>query len=499
MTAAETIDFRAYPKQFLISPTGDQPPPVRAAKSIECRGWRLQAAESLPVIGLTDDRGARIGLLVGWAILGGRLIADGETLTLAPGMSVEANILPDLAGRALCLWRSRDGTDCIQPDSAGFLPAVYAPGSALVASTSTLIAKSMRCCVDSDVAAIYAFPKRRGYLPFGLTHHQGVRRLLPGHRLDLDRFRARRVWPTPEACAAPCVGEGEALALLRAVADRVSVQAGAVAEATNPPRLYLSGGHDSRMILAALHAHAGRLICETLSDDGRVAGAGDALDLHIARRVARIAGVRHLVLDTAPASRGEVAAWLERTGWTYYEPLTELAATAKRHDRGSLVMDGTGAEILRAINWQRADLDAPRLTRDVLLARARVPAVPLICAAAERWLEELPPCDTLRALDIAKIDLMHGCWFGPAVYGHDIPVPSLGPFPSQRNHDAALALPKDWKMGGETYRAWFAYLWPELAGIPANRASGLSMLRFPKSEIKRRVPTKVKRWLKPHR
>jgi hypothetical protein len=486
-------DFRLFPKQFVLSPLASPAPAVAGGREESAAGWRVQAAPAVPLVPLEDARGDRVGLLIGWAILGDAMPPDGAPLRLGAEETVKAHVLPELAGRAVCLWRGEGGRGpWLQTDAGGFLPVVFSPGAGLAGATSTLVDLIAPHGVDAEAAAVFDFPRRRGFLPFGLTHHRGVRRLLPGHRLDLGRMTAARVWPSPELCAAPPAAEAEGAALIEGIADRVRAQVGAVARASSPPRLYLSGGRDSRMILAAARAHAGALICETLVNDA-------PLDLHLAARAAQAAGARHLPVQVIPSPRAEVEAWLRRSGFCFYDPVTELAATAKANDRRGLVMDGTGAEILRASNWTAEDLDADRLTRDVLLRRARLPEAPVVLAEAEAWLDALPPCRATRALDVAKIDLIHGCWAGPSIYGHDIEIPSISPFPSQRNNADALRVPEGWKTGEESYRRWMAHLWPEGLAVPANRAQGLDRLRFLKSELKSLVPARAKRWLKPYR
>lgn len=484
------VDFREFPKQFLLWPEGAPAPRVAGGHAETAAGWHVAAAPATPLIPIRDAEGDRIGLLIGWAMVRGRLHGQGDVVALGDGETVEDALLPDLAGRAVCLWRDARGA-WLQTDAGGALPAVWSAEAGLIASTSLLIDLLAPCGVDADAAALFEFPRRKGFLPFGLTHHRGVRRLLPGHRLDLGAMTAARVWPAPTAGAAPMADEAEGDALIRAIADRVRSQVGAVAQAA-PPRLYLSGGHDSRMILAALRDHAAALTCETIVNDA-------ALDLHLAARVARFAGARHVAVPRKPMTSSEIEAWVRRTGWSFCDALTELGATAVAEDRRQLVMDGTGAEILRASNWIAADLEADALPPDLLLARIRVPETALTRAEAEAWLAALPKGDRTFGLDVAKIDMIHGCWSGASVYGHDIEVPSISPFASQRNYADALRVPNAWRLSGETYRRWMAHLWPEGLSMPVNRAKGFERLMFPKSELKRLVPSALKRRLKPFR
>jgi hypothetical protein len=361
----------------------------------------------------------------------------------------------------------------------------------MIASTPTLIGTRVPLVPEPEVEAVFEFPKRRGFLPFGLTPRRGVTRLLPGHRLDPERWTVERVWPSAALAAAPAMDGAATARAVASVAGDVRAHVGATL-AEGPAVLYLSGGRDSRMVLAAARDFADRLRCETLVNESGV-------DLFLARRVARAAGAAHAAVPIVPASRAEVADWLARTGHTLYDPIAELGPTMERADRGGWAMTGTCAEILRASNWWAEDLDSPALGLGTLLSRLRLPDVPVIRRAAEAWLAGLPPMDATRALDVAKIEQIHGSWAAVSVYGHRIERPSLSPFASQRIFETALRLPKDYVFAQGFFRDYMALVWPEGLAIPVNRVTGLDRLRFPKEELKRMLPVEVKRWLKPLR
>jgi hypothetical protein len=480
------FDFADFPKQFVLSRT--RLGGVAGARTADFAGWTAHAARAVPRIALTGPDGGQTGLLLGWVIHDGRLLADGEALV--DGGDFEADVFPVLAGRFIALWQAPAGLR-FRLDAAGFLPAVFDAEAGIIASTSTLIDRLVPREIDAAVEAVFAFPRRRGFLPFGLTRHRGVRRLLPGHHLDPETFAVARVWPEADLLAAARMDAAAAARAAAEVGTWVRAQVGAVIRAGRGG-IYLSGGRDSRMILAACRDWRAEITCETLINDA-------PLDRHIATQLARRFGFRHELIEVTPASRAEVAAWLERSGHMVYDAVSELAATAPRIDRGHPVMDGTGAEITRASNWTETDVTAPRLDLATLLERLRLPAAPVFRAAAEAWLAGLPPADAAQALDIAKIEAIHSCWSGSAVYGHAVETPSISPFVSQRINEVALKLPKDYKMSAGFYRDYVASLWPELLEVPVNAATGLDRLRFPREEIRRMVPKTLRRRLKPFR
>ena len=341
------------------------------------------------------------------------------------------------------------------------------------------------------MAALFDFPARRGFLPFGLTAYEGVTRLLPDHRLDLGDWKTERVWPGPEIHAAPLLTEAEARALVPDVAARVRGHVAGVL-GDGPGRLYLSGGRDSRMVLAAAREFRDRMTCETMVNES-------GMDRHVAARVAAAAGVPLVLTPIVPSSREEVADWIRRAGNTLYDPVTELAATARLNDRRMHVPD-------RHLRRDRAGEQLVGGGSGRAGAQPRRPAQPPAPAgraggarSGRAWLAGLPPMDATMALDVAKIEQIHGCWAAVSVYGHMTAWPSLSPFANRRIYETALRLPKEYKFGQGFYADFMKAAWPELLEVPVNRVTGIERLRHPKEELKKMLPVKLKRWLKPMR
>ena len=481
-------DFTDLPKQWLVSPA-PLPDPV-AGRRDAFAGLHLALAAAVPVQTLRNAGGAEVGRLIGWPIHGGVLHRTDGVIDLAAGQTPE-DLFDTLGGRFVLLWRAGDGRVLLREDSAGGLPAVYAPDAGLVAATVTLIGQIHPLPVDAAAEAIFDFPARRGFLPFGLTSRQGAHRLMPNHVLDLGAMTAHRVWPDAGFAARPALdaaqiaaGVAETAAILRAHVAAILQQGETV--------LYLSGGHDSRTVLAAARGMTDNLRAETLGNES-------LLDAHVAARVARAAGIPHARVPILPVSEAEIGAWLARSGRMMFDPVTLLAATAAKIHTGNHPISGTGAEIMRASNWGADDLQAAEIDLPRLLARVRMPDLPVIRAAARAWIDGLPPMDAAMAIDIAKIEQIHGCWSGAAVYGHPLPTPTLSPFSGQRLNAIALAMPKDYRLSGRMFGEVVGQLWPALLQVPVNRATGLVRLRFWRTELKRMIPAGLRRKLKPLR
>lgn len=483
------VDFSDYPKQWLISPT--VPALVIAGQSDSFENLHIQTAAAVPIHRLIGADGVDKGRLIGWVIHGETFHRGNQEINLSQGMSCE-DLFATLAGRFVMLWKAAEGRILFREDSSGNLPASYCPTSRAIASSVTLLDTVAPLALADDVNAIFDFPQRRGFLPFGLTSRQGARRLMPNHALDVSDFTARRIWPSADFCQRPDLTPAEARNHAEDVGKIVQRHMRAVL-AQGETVLYLSGGHDSRMVLAAGRQDVGNLRCETF-------GQPNSLDMYVSSKVAKLAGVAHRNVVSLPSSREQVKAWLRRTGYAMYDPVAELVATTIANEPLNNPISGTGAELPRATNWTLDDTKAASMDVDMLLKRIRVPDHPAVRAAGQAWLDGIPKtADAVMILDLAKIEQIHGCWSGAAIYGHPIELPSLYPFSGQQISEISLSLPMAYRLGGHFYRDYMAALWPELLSVPVNRAMGLDRLRFLRREVTRRIPPRVKRWLKPFR
>lgn len=483
------VDFSDYPKQWIISQTQLEPVIFGQAGSFEM--FHIQMASAVPLLRLIGADGADWGRLIGWVIRGETFHRKSGDIHLPPGMSAE-DFFATLAGRFVMLWKAVDGHILFREDSSGNFPASYCPASRAIASSVTLLDAVTPLPLATDVNAIFDFPQRRGFLPFGLTSRQGARRLMPNHALELTDFSVCRVWPSAEFCRRPEMTEAEARKRTEEAGKTVQRHMRAIL-AQGETVLYLSGGHDSRMVLAAGRENARNLRCETF-------GEPNSLDMYVSSRVTKLAGVAHRNVAFVPSSRAQVNDWVRRTGHSMYDPVAELVATTIANPPVSNPISGTGSELPRATNWTLEDTEATGIDIGTLLKRIRVPNHPAVRAAGQAWLDGIPAtADAVMILDLAKIEQIHGCWAGAATYGHPVDLPAIYPFSGQTLSEISLSLPTSYRLGGHFYRDYMAVLWPELLNIPVNRAVGLDRVRFLRREVTRHIPSRLKRWLKPFR
>ena len=483
------VDFSDYPKQWMIGQ--NLPEPVISGQTYCFETLHIQTASSVPLLRLIGADGEDKGRLIGWTIQGETFHRRNTDISISPSMNAE-DVFATLAGRFVMLWKAADGRILFREDSSGNLPASYCPTSRAIASSVTLLDAVSPLAQAEDVNAIFDFPQRRGFLPFGLTSRQGARRLMPNHALDLTDFSARRIWPSVDFCRRPALTSAEARNRTEEAGKIVQRHMRAIL-AQGETVLYLSGGHDSRMVLAAGRENARNLRCETF-------GEPNSLDMYVSSRVAKLAGVAHRNVVFLPSTREQVKAWVRRTGYSMYDPVAELVATTIANAPVNNPISGTGAELPRATNWTLDDTTSTSIDIGTLLKRIRVPDHPTVRAAGQAWLDGIPAnADAVMILDLSKIEQIHGCWAGAAIYGHPVDLPSLYPFSGQKISEISLSLPIAYRLDGSFYRDYMAALWPELLNVPVNRAIGIDRLRFLRREVTRRIPSRVKRWLKPFR
>jgi len=141
-----------------------------------------------------------------------------------------------------------------------------------------------------------------GWLPAGLTGHDGVHRLLPNHALDLDSLRPRRVWRGATRTGTPPE------VLVERIAE-IATRTITAAAKNHRLTLALSAGRDSRAVLA-LTTSLG-LKPETFT----VAHAGAGLDVTVARELSEALGLRHTTLTPVMADVAEQELWMRRNGY----------------------------------------------------------------------------------------------------------------------------------------------------------------------------------------
>ncbi|MEM9911104.1 MAG: hypothetical protein AAF922_10005 [Pseudomonadota bacterium] len=241
--------------------------------------WQLSHCPALPVSRIEDNAGNLVGFCLGRAVNEkGVLLEDAVRL---PCVAATPEFL-DHAERLLLSWAGRFAlilSHCGRPyaygDPACSYPLVYNREAKCIASSVLLaIEDELVPTPQYDVSSIVGYDPRALYLGssergsssggfcFDQTSDARVARLVSNHRLSLETFETSRIWPR-SADKIGVLGPAEAAKIIAAQLAKVT---NALAK-TGPVHFALSGGFDSRMLIAAaakdglheniaLHSHA---------------------------------------------------------------------------------------------------------------------------------------------------------------------------------------------------------------------------------------------------
>lgn len=214
--------------------------------------WTLKTGPDLDVAAAHDgSRGISVAVLGQAVDLAGDYVTDQvlEAHLMAAGSEAElADTLTMIAGRyAFIIAGPRFQRLYLDPSSC--LGAVYDPSSRIAAA-------SLYMALERDLVPNTEFPYHDlasiggGRYAFGVTPDARVRRLMANHFLDLKDFTPHRHWPHPDMDLT-CPMTVEAIEeRVQTVIDRHHVILRALTGAVHPSMLALSGGADSRVLLA---------------------------------------------------------------------------------------------------------------------------------------------------------------------------------------------------------------------------------------------------------
>ena len=434
-------DFSNYRGQFVLSRSrADVPSGWRTA---EGAGWHL-AVNDLPIHELVD--GERF---LGWCV--------GHPLSAHP-VRLDPNNIESFYETFAGAWALvLVGMGRLLLDPGGQVPVVYDTETEIAASTPTLIPTAQPR--DLQFEHEVGFPERDGWFPFGLTSRPNIRRLLPNHELDLERWTVTRNWPSPDHDFSihkdmkPLVAS-----ICRDVTNTIRL-----AREQHPLQITLTAGLDSRMVLACAREFVSDAKFFTYSRPE------ETCDMHIAQRLARIAQLDHRFLPFIDASREQMVEWLHRTGHSISGGILHIHPSLTQLDPSRVLVTGIGGEIGRSIYYRRGDSSNMALNAEILLRRVGRPAAPRLLEAGAHWLEGLRSFDPFVKLDLLYIENRLGCWAAPQKFTNNVSKFELTPFVDRKIINAMLHLPRYYRWRDNLAHSVMREVWPELRRVPINR------------------------------
>ncbi|MEV7010392.1 asparagine synthase-related protein [Streptosporangium sp. NPDC051022] len=323
--------------------------------------------------------------------------------------------------------------------------------------------------IEWDVLALQAMV-RQGYFLSDETPYRGVSVLPPSSTIVVrDGHRTISEASLPTAVPAPATRKRKK-ALVEGLADALLTTVEPLRATGEPVNLALTGGRDSRLVAAVLHAAGIPLRATTNGLDGHP-------DVIIAGRIARALGIEHTVIPPARAEKKD-AVLVEHPLARTYETLRTCEGMTSAYESivGYLpysarpTMSGQSGEVLRAGSFLllQNDLSAPALRRriDTTFLRDRA----LFTEAANEHARELAAPwqarDGLEALDHMYVSYRIGRWQAGSRAGSLRRGDPVWPFLDNRVVRAALGLDQAWRLSEEVVYELTTVFAPSLRNVP---------------------------------
>lgn len=467
----QPVDQRLrFRRQFLVTP-----------RLVDLPGWthRLVGAYNIyahPDLPVTVQAGrSRTLVLLGFAIDPDRperddaAILDG--LAADWGRGAEQDTLDRLSGRFAVFAFSGDDI-VVHLDATGTRAVEYTwTGDEFhAASQSFLLAEvaplQFGGRADTFWNSPYGGADREAFLPGDTTLHDGVRRLLPNHRLEVRERRQVRVWPR---------GPIRATSRREAAARAATLLSASIAGAAQrfPLSLPLTAGYDSRAVLAVtppelrsgLHVYT--LLYRHLT--------ARSADVAIPARLARRLGLAHHLIDCRGiAGEDWRKAYTANTPLAHYDDWGIIAkGLLDGHPAEAVALKGNASEVARNYYWKGGGRPPTATAADILALQPGWSDIPFVAEAVGRWFDEAAPVAERTGVGLDVLFYWEhrcGSWQAQSQLEWDIAQEVFTPFSNRRLLEKLLGVPAD-EVGPEgtvLLRELIAATEPTLLEVPFN-------------------------------
>lgn len=352
-------------------------------------------------------------------------------------------------------------------DCGGLKQAYYfkdTSGRAWLTSHAALLANHLGLPISPEADHYIHSPKYQKkfepWWPGDCSPYSGVQRLVPNHYLDLETLSTVRFWPQKKL-RHYSLHEGT-----RLVAELLR---GTCKAALNrfPAALTLTGGFDSRVILAACRDHVDQIdvfsmIYRHLTEDSE--------DLVIPKTIAAALKLNYQQIKCDQEVPAEFLDVYQRSTEGYKTDWLNLVFARFVHiPAEKTIIKGNIVEAVRCDFWPDG-IYPVEVTAKTLVDASALGDDPFVYQNMESWMKEAQPSEKLgyRLLDLFAMEIEAGSWqaMSHSIFG--IAHEEFSPFGNRKILDIMLGVPK-------RYRCWpdltleqeiTKYLWKDLSEFP---------------------------------
>lgn len=414
-----------------------------------------------------DATGARIAtlhgvVLDGWAGAGLTVSAEGvrADFPVADEGVFVRRVLYGLHGMFLAVSEGPLGRH-LYPDFGGSIPVCWCEDSGAIGASADQIL--------DDAAYERRFLKARyerlvaseghGWITGTLTAHERIRRLMPGHALDLSTMKPRRVWPLAGELKLGLELEAAAVQAGDAIRGLVSAAARG-----HDSAITLTAGFDSRILLAASRDVKGEIGFATFGQPG------EGLDQDMSAKMAAALGLRHRLIPIRSAAPADELRWDRMVGHCMREVNRRIHPTLAAVP-ADFVLTGMYGEVGRARLYRQdiATINDRPATAEFVLSRLTLPLDSEQVADVAEWVEGLSWMPRSMVLDMAFNELKFGTWAMGQAPAQKAVKFSMMPFAQAAVQSAFMETAPEVKGTETLFTAMALHLWPETMTFPVNR------------------------------
>jgi hypothetical protein len=462
------INANSFVGQFILCQTEDY---ISENWNIRRSGsWCLGYHQDLPVIEILASDSSFIGWLLGYAIdSNGQLLTKNLQISVSANDSNNASQLEEslyaIGGRFVAIFLT-ENLSRVYLDPLASLSTVFCAPQQIVASSPNLIPYSEDSQDNYELINTLDIPNKDNWYPFGLTPRHSVERILPNHCLDLSNWQAIRHWPVNElAILQDQDVEGAIYEITSIVKNNIK----AIVQ-HYPVYIALTGGRDSRMLLACALEHLKDINFFTIN----IPDEKGKLDYEIASKIAKKYSLNYKSLEVEEASETELNEWLNRTGNCVAGRTWRNVHTLKQLDPQRGLLLGMAGEIGRCIFWRDPSYtESTPISDEKILQLLQLPITPYLKEKTNQWVKGLATNNTFTLLDFVFIEQRIGCWAGPQQYGHITSAFRIYPFCNRKAVELMLSLPPSYRRSQKMADDMINNIEPELLKFPFNKPMGL--------------------------
>jgi hypothetical protein len=311
--------------------------------------FHLHCGQDLPTHALHDINGDTVGYVIGIAVgPDAKIVNDATRLPFPQGVpdfwAALERFIVETAGR-FAFTVAHQGQYRLYTDPVGMIGAVFSRKDGYVAATPLLCIK--RKIEENPLFDLDIVRNRGGKISLLHTADRHVVRLNPSFYLDLNSLEATRFWPMDERFTPP---PNNPMDVYQDIIARAAANIGALARAF-PCSLPISGGQDSRLLLALAKSHRDQ-IRQYYTHQGNWASRRDAV---IAKKLCAAVGVPHEIHDPSDfelsrkQQRQITRAFQITMGLETAPPREYLNGAAQGVQDNNVVLRGHQTDFLRAV------------------------------------------------------------------------------------------------------------------------------------------------------